>query len=321
MKRTGLLSICVSLALLLPGCGWFGGDTAVKEPQDYPVEAGGVTLSAPPERVLVLSPSLAEVAADMGFSGRLCGRSEECDAPQEVAALPSAGRMQLPDKGAVTGLESDLVLTQSPLSDTASALFEELKIPVAVIPAAVSFADMEEMYRQVGRLFAGEQTGTLKGGAALQELKGRLAAVAERVSPFLPEERPAALYAADIVGSAATGDTVAQTVLHAAGLANGAQEGTGWVLPEGAAAAAQWIFCPVGQEEAVISAALYANSPAVQNGRVIGVDAALFERQGWRLSQAALLMAKTVYPEAFADGGTDEPAPEEEAPSDEAPTE
>ena len=38
---------------------------------------------------------------------------------------------------------------------------------------------------------------------------------------------------------------------------------------------------------------------AVQNGRVYGVDAAVFERQGKRMAQAAQFVAGQLYPEAF----------------------
>ena len=41
------------------------------------------------------------------------------------------------------------------------------------------------------------------------------------------------------------------------------------------------------------------SSPAVQNGRVYGVDAAVFERQGKRMAQAAQFVAGQLYPEAF----------------------
>lgn len=312
MKRTVLLFLCVVL-LLLPGCRWFGGGTEPETPVDFPAEVGGICLTSAPQRVLVLSPSLAEIVVDLGYGERLCGRAEECNMPESVAALPSVGRTQRPEREALVQLKPELVLMQSAPSATTAALFETLEIPVAVIPAAGTFDELEELYRQVGCLFAGEETGGKRGGMLFSELKNRLAAIAEWVDADF-SDRPVALYVPDTTGSAACGDTVLQMVIQAAGLSNGAQGGSGWLLPADAAARAEWIFCPVGNEEMIKSAALYAQSPAALNNRVVGVDSALFERQGSRLFRAALLMAQTAYPATFEsrtteDGGANEKIP------------
>ena len=52
--------------------------------------------------------------------------------------------------------------------------------------------------------------------------------------------------------------------------------------------------------DTVKNAEIYVASPAVQNGRVYGVDAAALERQGQRMVQAVQSMAGLLYPEAFA---------------------
>ena len=70
-------------------------------PLNYPVAVGGVQLEAPPLRVVVMSPSLAEIAADLGYTDRLCGRTEECDYPPTVAALPSVGKTLMPDRSGI----------------------------------------------------------------------------------------------------------------------------------------------------------------------------------------------------------------------------
>lgn len=96
-----------------------------------------------------------------------------------------------------------------------------------------------------------------------------------------------ALYAADGSGSAATGDTLIGVLLEKAGAVNAAAEDTGWTISADMAVQAEVIFCPEELVDTVKSAEIYASSPAVQNGRVYGVDAAVFERQGKRMAQAA----------------------------------
>lgn len=118
---------------------------------------GDVSLDSPPLRAVVLSPSLAEIVADLGYADRLCGRSEECDFPSQVAALPSVGKTMMPDGGGVAALDADLVLTQAPLPEETASFLEREGIPVAVIPAAASYEELSELYAQVGQLFAGHR--------------------------------------------------------------------------------------------------------------------------------------------------------------------
>lgn len=100
-------------------------------------------------------------------------------------------------------------------------------------------------------------------------------------------------------GSAATGDTLIGVLLEKAGAVNAAAEDTGWTISADMAVQAEVIFCPEELVDTVKSAEIYASSPAVQNGRVYGVDAAVFERQGKRMAQAAQFVAGQLYPEAF----------------------
>jgi ABC-type Fe3+-hydroxamate transport system substrate-binding protein len=45
----------------------------------------------------------------------------------------------------------------------------------------------------------------------------------------------------------------------------------------------------------------YKNSPAVKNNKVIGIDAVSMERQSRRMTDAAKVMAKAMYPAAFTE--------------------
>lgn len=70
-------------------------------PADFPVEVNGLTIETVPQKVVVLSPSLAEVVSDMELAAALCGRAEECDYPEAVASLPAVGGMLMPDVEAI----------------------------------------------------------------------------------------------------------------------------------------------------------------------------------------------------------------------------
>lgn len=293
-KRTGIyLLLAGLLAGLLSGCASGGGEPLEEEepPLNYPVEVAGVRLEAPPLRVVVMSPSLAEIAADLGYADRLCGRTEECDYPPSVAALPSVGKTLMPDRSGIVALNASLVLAQTELPEETAVYLKERGVPVAVIPAASTYEELLTVYSQVGSLFAGEQAGTQAGTALKQTLDTRLEALSARISA---EESPVVLYAVDGTGRVATGDTFLGSVMERVGLYNAAAAGTGWQLPEGADAA--YLFCPSDQLETVQALPAFQGLSAVAEGRVTGVSSALTERQGLRLAEGMEAMVTALYP-------------------------
>lgn len=302
-RRRFAAGVIAALVILAAGCRpeEKGPESAV----DWPATAGGLTLSEAPQKVAVLSPSLAEIAADMGYADRLCGRAEECDQPAAVAALPSAGSMLLPDLDEVRSWVPDLVLTQSAPSEATRALLEQYRIPVAVVPSATTFDELREVYREVGVLFEGVVAGERRGDAQFEKLTAALAEVTGRVASEGAKKKTAAVYIADEYGHAATGDTVVDRILTAAGAVNIAAGGTDWTVDFSLLAQTpEVIFCPSALVDTVKASEALAASPAVQEGRVYGVDASAMERQGLRIAEAAESIARLLYPVAFEEKTT-----------------
>ena len=80
LRRVAALLLCVLLA-----CGAFAGCSQVEEivsgvaaTGEFPVEVNGVNIQSRPSRVVVLSPSLADVVLALGYETQLAGASEEC---------------------------------------------------------------------------------------------------------------------------------------------------------------------------------------------------------------------------------------------------
>ena len=315
MKRylAALTLILLSLAFL-GGCEKRGHGSASSEPvssdappslppvtaADYPVTVNGVTFQSAPRRVVVLSPSLAEIAADLSYGALLVGRSAECDHPAYVAELPEVGRALLPDSTVIAELRPDLLLMQQEPSVDFRGWAEENRIPLLVIPPAAGFEGLKSLYDAVGQALGGKESGAAAAASLFMQVEQGLRAVEAAVG----ERKTPGLYAADRGGSVATGDTVLHRILTSAGVENTAAEGTGWVPPDGAAASAQVLFCPAGWEEIVKASAVFKGSPAVKNGKVYGVDITLTERQGLRLVEAARWIAKQLYPDLPDEGET-----------------
>lgn len=267
----------------------------------YPVTVSGVKLSKAPANAVVLSPSLAEILTDMGYGSAVCGRSEECDAPAAIKALPSVGSMLRPDADKLTALKPDCVLTQSALPDTLEAKLKKAGIPVIVVPAAGSFDELAAMYKTVGQVFSGSSAGEEKGEAAMKKLNAALGAVTKRVSALSAKQPVTALYITDAFGHAATGDTVMGRLIQAAGGVNAAQSGTGWTVLAEQLKSATVIFCPKELVDTVKAMAALKDTPAVAQGRIYGIDSAAMERQSLTMADAAEAMARTLYPAAWAD--------------------
>ena len=270
----------------------------------YPVTVNGVIFQTAPRRVVVLAPSLAEIAADLSYGALLVGRSAECDYPAYVAELPEGGKTLLPDSTVIAGLLPDLLLMQQEPSADFRGWAEENRIPLLVVPPADSFEGLKDLYDAVGQSLGGKESGAAAAAALFMRVEQGLQAVEAAVG----ETKTPGLYAADRGGSVATGDTVLQRILISAGVENTASEGTGWIPPDGAAASAQVLFCPAGREESIKASAVFKSSPAVKNGKVFGVDIALSERQGLRLIEAARWMANQLYPELLEGGETMPPS-------------
>lgn len=300
-NKIAILFVFVML-ILTAGCAQrpSGSKEIFSEDYNYPVEVCGITLESAPKRVVVLSPSLAEIISDMGFSDTLVGRSKECDYPETVSQLTATGSVLLPDIDEITKLKPDLLLVQTQPSDSISKLFKEKNIPVIVVPAARRFEELQTVYTNIGKIFSGDKTGLSKGIAHMKALSDALKSITEATAPFSAEKPVVAVYITDSFGHAATGDTVLHYLITSAGAVNAAGSGKEWIADKDMLSKADVVFCPDQLTENIKVMANLANSPAIKNGRVYGIQAAAMERQSQRMIDAVKVMAQKMYPDAIA---------------------
>ena len=145
LRRVAALLLCVLLA-----CGAFAGCSQVEEivsgvaaTGEFPVEVNGVNIQSRPSRVVVLSPSLADVVLALGYETQLAGASEECS----QSALQELEKVAAGDVEAIQGLQPDLVLLDSNSSDAQSALEGAGVTVLSVEPAT----DREDFERSIPR--------------------------------------------------------------------------------------------------------------------------------------------------------------------------
>lgn len=90
-------------------------------------------LSTPPQRLVVLSPSITEILFHMGAGDRIVGVSRFCLWPEEAGELPRVGGGMDPNPEAVLRLSPDLILSSGSQAPPALRRLEELGIPVVLL--------------------------------------------------------------------------------------------------------------------------------------------------------------------------------------------
>jgi len=304
--------ICLLCAVLLPlaGCGHV---STPPEATDFPVTVGGVKIESAPQRVVSLSPSVTEVIYTLGSNAQLCGVSDDCDYPQGTASLPRLGTQIMPDIVKIIELDADLVICSVALLPADEERLTNQNIKVVVIPVSAHI-NVTEMYIQIASVLSGQITGR----ANAQVTAGRILAEINRITEIIGTPEVKACMILSGSGAIAGGDTFAGGLLTAAGVLNIAQEKSGFEMkPE---EIADWnpefIFCPSGHVEKFKNEPAFANTPAVINNRVIGIDVLLFERQGDRMVVAVKELAKHIAPEKAEEIDSATAAPEPTRPDE-----
>jgi len=126
-----------------------------------------VVLAAPAQRIVALSPHLAELAFAAGAGKRLVGVARHSDYPPAVHDLPQTGDAARVDFERIALLKPDLVLawrSGNPAGDVARV--EQLGFPVFVTEPA-RLADISRLLRAIGEL-AGTRPAAEKAVAGFE---------------------------------------------------------------------------------------------------------------------------------------------------------
>lgn len=264
----------------------------------------GVALAETPRAVLPLAPNLTELVAVAAGVDRLAGVARSDDFPPGIEGLPRFQSLPL-DAEAVVALDPDLALGSADVNtaDAADGL-AALGVPTYVFEFD-EVNDVPRALRTLDTLLASSG-----GAAAAAAFEGRVEAVEAAVRPF---ERPRVLL---LIGDAegafyAFGrDSYASELVRLAGGQNVTD------VYDGAAAqpseeavlelAPQIIVVTGGADydaqDLVENHPALVDLPAVQGGRVYGIDPDLVLRPGPRLVEGLERLARLLHPEAFAAG-------------------
>jgi iron complex transport system substrate-binding protein len=267
-------------------------------PQSFTDALGSsLTLAQPAQRIVALSPNLAEIVCAVGAGDQLVGVTDFVHYPPEAAAKPHVGGVINPDLEKIVALNPDLVLVSRGLDRPVVDRLRTLNFQVYASDPQ-SLEEVFALVEQVGAM-SGHETQARQLVAGLRQRRDRVVAQAKA----LPA-RPRVMLAIDWKGLFVAGAcSFAQDLLSQSGGVNvvaampGISPQKPWpnvtrelvvsadpqvIILAGAEAA------PVGGDAAATLRLLredkaWANLSAVRNGKVSILDADLLTLPGPRL--------------------------------------
>jgi len=256
----------------------------------------------PPARVVSLAPNVTELLFALGVGDRVVGVDGYSDEPApRLASLARVGSNYDPSFEAVLALRPALVITSTSANrrETAERL-TTLGVPVYVTHTP-RLADVFVTLRHLGILFEAEaRARALEADLQRQVAEVRRQVAGEPAVPVLVAVWDKPLYVAGR-------DTFVDDLVTEAGGLNVTHDVTGFVvypLEKILAARPAVIVMPLhGRDHVPLEGwKRWPELPAVQSGRVVGVDDALVSRAGPRLGLGAQAMARLLHPERFSSG-------------------
>lgn len=294
------LWICAALAAtIFSGCENLPGMASTATVTgEFPVEVNGVTISSRPQKVVVLSPSLADVVAALGYETQLAAGVESCtqDTLRDLQKIPEN------DYQAIINIGPDLVLGESFDSNLTSAL-SGANIPMLAINPAVNRTDFERLYSEVSSAFAGGGAGHDAGVDCAQDIF----IVLDNINRVVPKDKvTTACYLYDLQGSAVTGDMFASTIMSCAGVTNAFNSYTGRQYDFDALRISNpnIIFCAPGLKTEILRDSRFTNFQAVRNNAIYELEPSLMELQGRTVIEAAYEICASSFPELLEENST-----------------
>lgn len=133
------------------------------EPTPYPFMLNDVEITAKPEKIVCLSPALAEIIYELGYSETIIGRSSYCDFPAAISSIKDVGSTANPDMKAISELKPDLIISSTPIASKDIFALEQEGIKTLIIPAPTTLEGFSSIYTSLGLVFEGMFVGTEKG--------------------------------------------------------------------------------------------------------------------------------------------------------------
>lgn len=287
-KKITAIVLAAGIAFSAAACG-------TSSAGEYPVRLANITISSAPEKVVVLSDSIADILVSCGFIKKIEGRSDECT-QEEISGVKSVGSKLSPDVDAILDIYPDIIFADSDMPKEQISKLRDTGITVITFVPATTMSGISDLFGNIGAVMAGETTGRKIG----EERAETLSVTMDDLQRLIPESKVlvTACYLYDENGTALTDDTPAGKLFDYLNAVNVCKSG---VNEEEAFAALkladpQFIFCDVGVKEKLMKSDTFKDFSAVKNDKIYELPSELLSRQGNSLVEALTKMMEVMYP-------------------------
>lgn len=289
-----IISTILSLLIILSFSSCKKSDP--KHIDEYPVTVSGVTIQKSPEKVVVLSDSLADIILALELENKLIARTDECT-QEKLATLPSIGSIQNIDLNKISSYSPDLILADKTIENNLLEKLQTLNIPVICLEPATKRESFITLYQDLGSILAGAQTGKTLG----ENTANNILMTLDDINRIIPKKGvvTTACYFYDSNKKIASGDTLASMLLELSGATNIAKGSTNFNIDTTALKISNpnFIFCAENTKNDLLADSTIASLQAAQNGNTFEMDKSLMTRQGHTVVDAVTFMASKMYPE------------------------
>lgn len=297
IKKLTAAFLCAVIAVSsLAGCGHQNDITSGAGQKEFPVtigETNKITIESEPTGAAVLSPNIADVILALGYEITLKAKTDACT-QSDLSALPN---VTADDADKIKNDGANLVFTDTELTQPQQDAMKKDGITVLVLPPATSRSDLSRLYSQVGAALKGAVTGYEKG----KEIADGMWESIDDITREIPQNNSAvtAVYLFDANGHAATGDTIAGSLVDSSGLQNVAESSSKGQYPISGLLLAdpKYIFCARGVKAELASSDQTKKLSAVKQNHVYEMDPVMMQLQGGQMVDAVSFMAGTAYPQ------------------------
>ncbi len=258
-----------------------------------------IVLDSEPGRIVSIAPGVTESIFALGKQDKLVGRTEFCDYPEEVSGIEQVGSLESPNIEKILELKPDLIIASTHFQKETLAKLEGVGMKVAVLYGEESFEGVYEIMQKLGAVLNAKE----KADVIISDMEQKIEMVENKVKAL---ERPSVYY---VVGYGKYGDytagkdTFISRIIEMAGGKNAAYDVEGWKysLEKLIEKNPDIIICSkyFDTKAGIKNTNGYNSLNAVKEGRLYEIDNNMLDRQGPRLVDGLLEMAKIIHPEAF----------------------
>ncbi|MDQ2086976.1 ABC transporter substrate-binding protein [Herbivorax sp. ANBcel31] len=272
--------------------------------EDFPMEIVDsynrtVLIDSEPQRVISIGPNMTETIFGLGKEDKLVGRSDFCDFPEETENIDTVGSIQEPSIEKIVELKPDIVIVSTHFNKEVIDKIENTGIKIVAFYGDESFEGVYSTIENVGRVLNAKEEAQM----VVEEMQEKVEDVLKRVEG---RQRPTVYYVVsygEMGDYTAGGDTFIGKMIEMAGGINAAKDAKGWgySLEKLIESNPDILICSkyYDSKEGIKNSHGYKDLDAVKNEMIFEIDNNLLDRQGARLAEGLVELAKIIHPEAF----------------------